>query len=342
MASPHAFEVPCVLERANSLDTLLDVFHVGRGDLAYLWLDHWVNLPETPSQTSNNQDDARTHGIALSETGNVIIFHQADPAVLIYNSTGELLDRWGDRFPGAHGLTLVKEGKEEFLWLADSVTGEVVKTTLAGQEIQSIVPPDCVIYDVCAYKPTSVAVDEERFGGSGDIWVADGYGASYLHRYDKKGNYLQSINGTEGPAGKFRCPHNIWIDNRKLEPELYIADQENRRVQVYDLEGNFLRTFGEGILTSPSAFASYKDYLIIPELRGRVTILDSQDNFVCYLGENEAVCEIDGWPNLPSDLLMVGRFNSPHDVATDPDGNIYLVEWVIGGRVTKLVKKLIH
>ena len=40
-----------------------------------------------------------------------------------------------------------------------------------------------------------MAVDEERHGGSGDIWVADGYGESYVHRFDKSGRYTSSITG---------------------------------------------------------------------------------------------------------------------------------------------------
>lgn len=314
-----------------------DLFHIGRGDLSFLWIDHWVQLPQTKFRKSTGQ----SYAVAVSDAQSVVIFQQANPAVMIYNLQGKLLDSWDGFFPGAHGLTLVKEQNEEFLWLSDSITGEVVKTTMTGETVMSIVPPDRVIYDEWAYRPTAVAVDEERFGGSGDIWIADGHGSSYVHRYDKTGKYRQSINGTEGPAGAFQCPHGVWIDGRKLDPELYIADRENRRIQVYDLEGRFKRTVGEGVLSSPCAFAAYNEYLIIAELWGRITLLGEQDEFICYLGENDAICDVKGWPNLSPDLLMPGRFNSPHAVATDRNGNIYVAEWIRGGRLTKLAKKLI-
>ena len=327
----------CLPADPLAVTAAIENFQLGQGDLSFLWIDNWATIPDSES----SRVDGRTHGIALSESGNVIVLHQASPAVLIYDHQGNLLDAWGDRFPGAHGLTLVKEGAEEFLWLADSSTGEVVKTTLDGESILNIEPPNLPIYDSSPYKPTDVAVDEERYGGTGDIWVTDGYGSSYIHRYDKFGNYLQSINGTEGSAGAFRCPHSIWIDIRKIDPELYIADRANHRVQVYDLQGRYRRTFGSSFLTSPCAFAAYNDYLIIPELHAKVTILDAQDNLVCVLGENELVCEIEGWPNLPDEHLMAGRFNSPHGVAADGNGNIYIAEWIIGGRITKLVKRLV-
>jgi hypothetical protein len=30
--------------------------------------------------------------------------------------------------------------------------------------------------------------------------------------------------------------------------------------------------------------------------------------------------------------------NSPHTLAVDSDGNVYVAEWLIGGRVTKLAR----
>lgn len=198
--------------------------------------------------------------------------------------------------------------------------------------------PELNIYRHDQYSPTWVAVNEERHGGNGDIWVADGYGTNYIHRYDKSGQYLHSINGEEGRAGAFTCPHGIWFDHRKAEPELYIADRGNRRVQVYDAEGHFKRTFGSDFLTSPCGFSASDGLLVVPELRARVTILDENDRPVSFLGSNELVCDLPGWPNHPAELVEPGKFNSPHAAAADSQGDLYVVEWIIGGRITKLVR----
>lgn len=302
------------------------------GPLQYRWLDRAFPLPDTASSRA----DGRTHGVAITRRGQVVIFQQADPAILILNQDGTMHDAWGDRFPGAHGLTLVEEAGTELLWLADSKTGEVVKMTLDGQTVLKLQRPDLPIYANGKYAPTWVAVHEERHGGNGDIWVTNGYGTSYIHCYDKNGVYLDSINGEEGAAGAFKCPHSIFMDTRKAEVELYIADRGNRRVQVYDTEGNYKRSFGADFLTSPCAFAVSGEHLIIPELRARVTILDSEDHLVGYLGTNEAVCDRQGWPNHPAHLIEPGKFNSPHGIAADQAGNLYIVEWIIGGRITKL------
>lgn len=307
---------------------------IGIGEHTYEWIEDWVRIPDTESGRANG----RTHGIAVSEAGTVLVFHQANPAMLHFCPGGGKIGAWGDRFAGAHGMTLVQEGNAEYLWLTDQYSGEVVKTTLAGQAVQSITRPDLPVYKSGKYAPTSVAVNESYVGGNGDVWVADGYGASCIHRYDKTGKYLATITGEEGKAGSFKCSHGIWFDWRRGEPELYVADRGNTRVQVYDCLGRFKRAFGQDILTSPCGFTGHGPYLMIPELNARVTILDEHDEIVCYLGANEAACKIKGWPNHPTHMIEPGRFNSPHAMTVDKDGNLYVVEWIIGGRIIKLVK----
>jgi DNA-binding beta-propeller fold protein YncE len=118
--------------------------------------------------------------------------------------------------------------------------------------------------------------------------------------------------------------------------ELYIADRGNHRVQVYDGQGNYLRSFGGEFLTSPDGFACDGNQLIVPELQGRVTVLDANDDLVCHLGENEEVCADPEWPD--GTQLASGKFNSPHGAAADALHNLYVVEWRVGGRVLKLEK----
>lgn len=302
---------------------------------SYRWFNWGPRMPPPRRGRAN----ARTHGVAVAGDGSVIIFRQADPAVVVFGANGELRDTWGHQFLGAHGLTLVREGEGEVLWLTDQDSGEVVKTTLGGETLLQLEAPPGSAYDAGEYAPTWVAVFEDRWGGNGDVWVADGYGMSYVHRYDRTGRYLSSINGEEGEAGAFDCPHGLWFDTRHGEPELYIADRGNRRLQVYDPEGTFKRSAGEGALDCPCAGAVYGDELYVPELCARIAILDADDRLVRYLGRNESVCDRPDWPDLPARDLHAGTFNSPHSLAIDGDGSLYVVEWMIGGRITKLERQ---
>ena len=110
----------------------------------------------------------------------------------------------------------------------------------------------------------------------------------------------------------------------------------NRRVQVYDAEGRYLRHFGQDYLTSPCMFEVWGEYLLIPELFGRLTIVDREDKLVGYVGDNPGIEKRPGWPNLPKEQILPGKFNSPHGMTSDAAGNLYVVEWIVGGRITKL------
>ena len=210
----------------------------------YRWIENWITIPDSPLGRTNG----RTHGVAVLKSGEIVVFHQADPAVLFYSPAGELLRSWGC-FPGAHGLTLVEENGAEYLWLTDEVTKDVVKMSLDGVVVSRLAQPLHSAYEKGSFIPTWVAVAEDRFGGSGDIWVADGYGCSLVHRFDRKGNLIGSLDGTEG-GGRFNCPHGLALDTRRAEPEFYIADRGNKRFQVYGIDGVHRRTFGEDFLNS--------------------------------------------------------------------------------------------
>ena len=175
------------------------------------------------------------------------------------------------------------------------------------------------------------------------------FGTSVVHRFDKHHNLRLTLTGEEG-GGRFLCPHAVFIDRRGGKtPELYIADRENRRVQVYDLHGRYKRTFGTGFLNRPSGFAVLQGLLVIAELYSRLAVVDVEDDFVGYLGASENAenglgrPDRPGWPNVLSEEARAIKpervplkFNSPHSLATDADGNLYVSEWLIGGRYTRL------
>ncbi len=306
---------------------------IGQGEFTYEWIEHWARIPATESSLANG----RTHGVVALDGGDVLVFNQAQPGILRFGSDGTLKNAWGDRFGGAHGMTLAQDPEGPVLWLTDQYTAEVVKTTLDGRTLLVLQPPPLSVYSASGrYVPTWVAVNEERFGGNGDVWVADGYGVNFIHRYAKSGAYISSINGTEGRAGAFNCPHGITFIPKADGPELYIADRSNKRVQVYDAEGRFKRVFGGDFLNSPCGFVHRNGIIYIPELFARVSILDEKDQLITYLGEQATAEKAAGWPNLPSDQIHPGLFNSPHGMAVDDIGNLYVAEWIIGGRLIKL------
>jgi hypothetical protein len=80
-------------------------------------------------------------------------------------------------------------------------------------------------------RPTDVAWDS-----SGNIYVADGYGNSRIAKFDKNGRFLKSWGSRGTQPGQFNLPHTIAID---AQNNIYVGDRENKRIQVFDTEGNF-------------------------------------------------------------------------------------------------------
>lgn len=273
----------------------------------------------------------RTHGVVCLDDGRLVLFRQSAPSVLIFDREGNLLDSWGKHF-GAHGMTAVEEAGETLLWLTDEFSGAVEKRTLSGELKQTLSKPDHAVYADAAFIPTWVAVNEERFGGDGSIWLADGYGAQVVHVFDKQGNYQSTLDGTSG-AGKFNCPHAVnCLPSADGKSAFYVADRGNCRFQVFAADGSFIKSFGADFLTSPCCIASHPEGYVVPELFGSLVLLNPDFSLRDRVGENPRLdINAFGWANIYP--LQAGQCNSPHGAAVAADGSIVVVEWRVGGRV---------
>ncbi len=330
---------------------------ISAGDFRFEWISDWAELPSGDSVTRGWAH----HGAAFSTAGQIVTFHPTESLVVILATDGKLVRSFEVPVIEAHGLTLATHGSTQSIWLADNgrkrdpfqgyeympdpPVGKVIRVSMSGEVESELPTPDIAVYESDLFSPTSAIAFDDRCGGNGDIWVADGYGQSLVHRYNAAGEYLSSIDGTTG-AGRFDCPHSLWIDTRPGTSELLVADRANGRVQVFDMEGGYIRTFGADYFDRPTVFADYGENLLVGELNARVTIVGPNDEFAGYLGDNTPVSEEPAWPNEPDEndvprrtsRLVEGLFNSPHGITSDPDGNIYVTEWLIGGRYTKLRK----
>jgi len=83
-------------------------------------------------------------------------------------------------------------------------------------------------------------------------------------------------------------------------------------------------------------FAFCGDLCAIPELFGRVTVVDGGNNLVEHIGNQPNARHLRDWPNVVDDLLLPGLFNSPHAAVWSRDGSLFVVEWIRGGRISKL------
>ena len=174
----------------------------------------------------------------------------------------------------------------------------------------------------------------------GRIYVADGYGQSWVHVYTKDGRYVTSFGGKGNGKGQLDNPHGIKIDTRGPRPLVCVSDRGNARLQYFTLDGEHAR-FVQGMLRKPCTTCQWRDEVYIADLHSRLTILDRRDRLVAHLGDRPDCWTREGWPNIPPSDWVVGAFSSPHDLHVDGAGSIYCVEWLSGGtgKVTKLLRQ---
>jgi hypothetical protein len=100
------------------------------------------------------------------------------------------------------------------------------------------------------------------------------------------------------------------------------------------MDKKYLKTIKD--LTLPANVDTYKDLLVVPELGARVTLYNTKFEPVARLGN-----DVEGSKNTKglrgqAKKWKDGQFVHPHDACFDAEGNIFVAEWVSGGRVSKL------
>jgi hypothetical protein len=126
------------------------------------------------------------------------------------------------------------------------------------------------------------------------------------------------------------------MDTRGAGPILVVADRRNNRLQRFTLDGTHI-DFVPGFKL-PCHFDEQKGAVVIPDLQGRVTLMDRDNKIIEHLGDSNATTGSNPLRNQPRDNFIPGQFICPHGACFDHEGNIFVVEWVEVGRVTKLRK----
>lgn len=309
---------------------------IGEADYRYEVIHDWGALPHGIRY-------GNTHGVVEDRQGRIYVHHtvhassEIHDSMAVFDSEGRFIRSWGKEFRGgAHGLHVQREGDEEYLYLCDTKRGLVVKATLVGEEVFTLgYPKEAKEYEPAPdgtrkkYSPTNLAI-----GPNGDLYVADGYGSSYINQYNRKGEYIRTFGGTGTGPGQLNCPHGIMVDVRGDEPVLTVADRGNKRLQHFTLDGRHIGFTTDG-MPAPCHFHVSKGKVVVPDLDARVTILDERNRVAAVLGADNAKAAR-ALRTQERAAFVPGKFICPHGACFDRDGNIYVVEWVEVGRVTKL------
>jgi DNA-binding beta-propeller fold protein YncE len=174
-------------------------------------------------------------------------------------------------------------------------------------------------------RPTKVAFDPK----TDELYISDGYGNARVHKFSPDGKHLFSWGEYGTDPGQFNLVHSVCTDS---DGKVYIADRESHRVQIFDEGGRYLDQWNN--LHRPCGLHIEDDLVYIgqvptqlevnadyPNIGGCVTIHDLNGHRLARLG--------DVWRGEGP-----GQFISPHGIAIDSHGDIYVgeVSWAAYGR----------
>ena len=198
---------------------------LGSGTYRYQVISDWAQIPEGWSFTD-------VAAVAVDSKDRVYVFNRGAHPMMVFDRDGRFLRSWGEGvFHRAHGLHI---GADESLYCTDDGDHSVRKCTLDGKVLLTIgIPGKPAPYMSGApfHRCTHTALSPR-----GDIYISDGYGNARVHKYSPDGKPIKSWGESGTGPGEFNIPHNLCCDQ---EGWVYVADRENHRVQVFDVDGNY-------------------------------------------------------------------------------------------------------
>ncbi len=298
---------------------------LGQGKFRYRVVPGWGILgDQTPVKNC--------HGLAIDRSGHVILLtDHVQNNVIIYDRHGKLVHKWGNQFPGAHGLTLIQESQREVLYITDLNTHKVVKSTLDGTILNEwLWPKESGKYGrEDEYKPSWTL---HLPGGA--FYVLDGYGRDFITHYDAAGKFAGTFGGAEGGIVHWG-PHGGMTDlGSHGSPTLLIAMSEQQYLMRMSLEGRILeKTPMPG--GNPRQIRLHRDHYFVAHLgdnwpqdrnsRGFVSILDRKLRVVSNVAGTAP--EYSGEGALQQMKHQEEIFRHPHDLAVDRDESLYVAQF---------------
>ena len=206
----------------------------------------WAPLPDGRQWGSTSLVEVAPDGEtiwAVERCGeNTCVGHDDLDVVFQFDKDGNMLKRWGaGMFVWPHGIDVDDDGN---VWIADA-RGEgdrghqVIKFSSDGDVLMRLGTAGVAGRTQSTFdQPNDVLV-----APNGDIFVGDGHpgnGNNRIVKFSSDGTYLMEWGETGSAPGQFRTPHALAMDSQGL---LYVGDRSNRRIQVFEQDGTFVRDF---------------------------------------------------------------------------------------------------
>ena len=307
---------------------------LGSGGFLYEELADWAQLP-------NGWAFKEVADVAVDSQDRVYVFNRGEHPMIVFDADGSFVAAWGEGvFTRPHGLTM---GPDDTLYCVDDSGHCIYRCSLGGEVLMTIgVPGQPAPYQSGQpfNQPTKVALDPK----SADLFISDGYGNARVHRFSADGQHLFSWGEYGTDPGQFNLVHSIATDS---EGNVYVADRESHRVQIFDGEGRYLDQWNN--LHRPCGLHIEGGLAYVGQLPTSLGVNASYPN----IGACVSIHELSGaqLARLGDARLgeQPGRFTAPHGLAVDSHGDIYVgeVSWSAYGslldppRTARSLRKLV-
>ena len=305
-------------------------------------------------------------GVAVNSKGHIFVYSRGNSTGPAYAATASQLLEFGadGKYIREIGHNLyawsfahaVRIDKDDNIWAIDKGTDMIIKFNPEGRVVMVFgrkkeasddgaeawkrVNPPASPVDGQFRQPTDVTWDPQ-----GDIFISDGYINSRVAKFDKNGVWVKSfgVPGRTAP-GELNTPHSIAAN---AKGNIYVADRGNRRIQVFDSDGNFERQIHINVPVPPG---------LHPWMGNMFT----QEQIDAQAGAPWAICitpgptqylySADAYPGRVYKLTLDGQvlgyvgksgrqmkeFGWIHEIAC-PSENTVLVGEILNWRVQKLI-----
>ena len=212
-------------------------------------------------------------GLYLGEVGGVATNSHGD--IFVYTRTGHPTVSIGTARPFAHGGSRLFEfdpsgkfmreiGKDSYgfmfaaqvridpndnIWVVDQMSSMVIEfdpqgrlLMLLGRKAENVNVPTRPTKGDSSGRPTDLfeRPTDVAWDSAGNIFVADGLGNARIAKFTKDGRFVKSWGKKGTATGEFANVRSIAVD---AQGNVYAADGGNKRVQVFDSDGNFKTAF---------------------------------------------------------------------------------------------------
>jgi hypothetical protein len=312
-------------------------------------------------------------GVAVNSKGHVFVFSRGNssgPAygasaaqLLEFSADGKFLREIGHNLYAWSFAHTVKVDKDDNIWVTDKGSDMVIKFNPEGRVAMVLGRKQEASDEGTAPlkhpKPPLPPVDgmfrqvtDVAWDAAGNTYISDGYINSRIAKLDKDGNWLKSWGKPGDQPGQFSTPHSIALD---AEGKVYVADRGNRRIQVFDADGKFLRRIIIDVPFDPNARPAIGNKPELPIL-GAQTMAPGAPWAICITPPpNQVLYSSDGYPGRIYKLGLDGKvlgvlgesgkqlkqFGWIHEIACPSANELYVSE-LLNWRVQKLILEPSH